>query len=156
MPPRAGALTWLRRFAKAFEAHLVGLYLVPFPEALRPLGYYDPALLHPLYRELREQARDMADKQREVFEHVASLHGLSFEWRAIAEGPDADPALHARYADLTILGQLDPDRGPAQSIRPRPEQLALASGRPIIVVPYAGHFETAGRRALVAWNASRE
>jgi nucleotide-binding universal stress UspA family protein len=151
-----GCIDLAAALAEGSDAHLVGLYLVPFPEALRPLGYYDPALLHPLYRELREQAREVANRQREVFEHIASIHGLSFEWRAIAEGPDADPALHARYADLTILGQLDPDRGPAQTIRPRPEQVALASGRPVIVVPYAGNFETVGRRVLVAWNASRE
>ena len=151
-----GRIALAAALAERFASHLVGLYPLPIPQAPRHLGYYDPALLHPFYRELREQARDVADKQREVFEHVASLHGLSAEWRAIAEGPDADPALHARYADLTILGQLDPDRGPAETIRPRPEQVALASGRPVIVVPYAGNFETVGRRVLVAWNASRE
>jgi len=151
-----GCIDLAAALAEGFEAHLVGLYLVPFPEALRPLGYYDPALLHPFYRELREQARDVADKQREVFEHVASLHGLSSEWRAIAAGPDADPALHARYADLTILGQLDPDRGETDLVRPRPEYVTLASGRPILVVPYAGNFEVIGRRVLIGWNATRE
>src|SRR6516164_1095168 len=57
------------------------------------------------------------------------------------------PSGTSAYADLTILGQLDPDRGPAQTIQPRPEQVALASGRPVIVVPYAGKFETVGRCA---------
>jgi hypothetical protein len=36
---------------------------------------------------------------------------VSAEWRQIPEGADADPAVHARYADLAILGQLDPDSG---------------------------------------------
>jgi nucleotide-binding universal stress UspA family protein len=71
-------------------------------------------------------------------------------------GAESDPALHARYVDLTILGQLDPDRGDAELIRPRPEQVTLASGRPILVVPYAGHFATVGRRVLIGWNATRE
>ena len=93
---------------------------------------------------------------RERFEHVASLRGLSAEWRLVPEGPDADPALHARYADLTILGQLDPDRGEAEMLRPRPEQVTFASGRPMLVVPYAGHFETVGQRIVIAWNATRE
>jgi len=74
----------------------------------------------------------------------------------VAEGPQSDPALHARYVDLTILGQLDPDRGDADLIRPRPEHVTLASGRPILVVPYAGHFETVGRHVLIGWNATRE
>ncbi len=33
--------------------------------------------------------------------------------------------------------------------------MALAVGRPVLVVPYAGRFEACGRRVLVAWNASR-
>jgi len=142
--------------AERFDAHLVGLYPLPIPEVPRHFGYYDPALLDPFFGELRGRARETADKLREVFQHVTSLRGLSAEWRVIAEGPEADPALHARYVDLTILGQLDPDRGETEMIRPRPEQVTLASGRPILVVPYAGRFETVGRRVLIGWNATRE
>jgi hypothetical protein len=82
--------------------------------------------------------------------------GCPPEWREIPEGPDADPALRARYADLTILGQLDPDRAETEMIRPRPEQVVLASGRPVLIVPYAGNFDNVGRRVLIAWNATRE
>ncbi len=41
-------------------------------------------------------------------------------------------------------------------IRPRPEHVAFASGRPVLVVPYAGHFESVGGRVLIGWNATRE
>jgi nucleotide-binding universal stress UspA family protein len=142
--------------AERFSAHLVGLYPLPTPETPRHLGYYDPALLDPFFAELRERARSAAVKVREAFDHATGPRGLSAEWREIPEGPDADPALHARYADLTILGQLDPDRAETELIRPRPEQVALASGRPVLVVPYAGHFDNVGRRVLIAWNATRE
>jgi nucleotide-binding universal stress UspA family protein len=142
--------------AERFSAHLIGLYPLPMPEAPRHFGYYDPALLNPFFEELRARARDAADKTREVFEHIASLHGVSAEWREIPEGADADPAVHARYADLAILGQLDPDSGEPDMIRPRPEQVTLASGRPILVVPYAGNFPNLGRRVVIGWNASRE
>ncbi len=39
-----------------------------------------------------------------------------------------------------------------------PEQLALEAGLPVLVlvVPYAGRFDTVGKRVLVAWNAGRE
>ena len=69
---------------------------------------------------------------------AASLRGLSAEWRAVDAGAESDPALHARYVDLTILGQLDPDRGDADLIRPRPEHVTLASGRPISSYPTLG------------------
>jgi hypothetical protein len=142
--------------AERFSAHLVGLYSLPTPEAPRHFGYYDPALLDPFFTELREKSHSTAVKMREAFDHATGLRGLSAEWREIPEGPDADPALHARYADLAILGQLDPDRTETELIRPRPEQVALASGRPVLIVPYAGHFDNVGRRVLVAWNATRE
>ena len=142
--------------AERFSAHLIGLYLLPTPEAPRHLGYYDPALLDPFFAELGEKARSAAFKVREAFGHATGLRGLSAEWREIPEGPDADPALHARYADLVILGQLDPDRAETVLIRPRPEQVALASGRPVLIVPYAGHFDNVGRRVLIAWSATRE
>ena len=154
--PARGRIDLAAALAERFEAHLVGLYPLPIPEAPRHFGYYDPALLDPFFGELRGRARETADKLREVFQHVTSLRGLSAEWRVIAEGPEADPALHARYVDLTILGQLDPDRGETEMIQPRPEQVTLASGRPILVVPYAGRFETVGRRVLIGWNATRE
>src|SRR6266853_914690 len=38
----------------------------------------------------------------------------------------------------------------------RPEAIVVAAARPILVIPYAGTFETAGRRALVAWAGTRE
>jgi nucleotide-binding universal stress UspA family protein len=142
--------------AERFSAHLIGLYPLPMPQAPRHFGYYDPALLDPFFAELRERARSSAVKVREVFDHVTGLRGLSAEWRQIPEGPDADPALHARYVDLTILGQLDPDHAETELLRPRPEQVALASGRPVLAIPYAGHFESVGRRVLIAWNAARE
>jgi hypothetical protein len=115
--------------AERFEAHLVGLYPLPIPEVPRHFGYYDPTLLDPFFQELQERARGAADKQREVFEHVTSLRGLSAEWQVIAAGAEVDPALYARYVDLTILGQLDPDRSAAGMIRPRPEQVTLARPR---------------------------
>jgi nucleotide-binding universal stress UspA family protein len=140
--------------AERFAAHLVGLYALPIPEAPRHFGYYDPALLNPFFEELRARAREAADKIKEMFEHTTGLRGVSAEWRELPDGADADPALHARYADLAILGQLDPESGEPDAIRP--EQVTLASGRPILIVPYAGNFPSLGRRVLIGWNATRE
>jgi hypothetical protein len=65
----------------------------------RHFGYYDLTLLDPFFVELRERARSAAVKMREAFDHAAAIRGPSAERRQIPEGPDADPALHARYAD---------------------------------------------------------
>jgi nucleotide-binding universal stress UspA family protein len=142
--------------AERFGAHLVGLYPIPSAELPRRAGYADLAALEPVYREWRERALEQAEEARQAFEHAAGLRGVAIEWRAVAESWEADPALHARYSDLTILGQRDPDNDAMALIRPRPERVTLASGRPILVVPYAGHFEVIGKCVLVAWDASRE
>ena len=150
-----GRMALAAALSERFAAHLVGLYPFPVPDIPRTLGYYNPSLFDPIFRELREKAQEVCDREREAFEHAASLRGLSAEWR-VTEGLEADPAVHARYVDLTILGQLDPDGGDTELIRPRPELVALASGRPNLAVPYAGQFETVGRRVLIGWNATRE
>ena len=150
-----GRMALAAALSERFAAHLVGLYPFPVPDIPRTLGYYNPSLFDPIFRDLREKAQEVCDKERQAFEHAASLRGLSAEWR-VTEGLEADPAVHARYVDLTILGQVDPDGGDTELIRPRPELVALASGRPILAVPYAGHFETVGRRVLIGWNATRE
>jgi len=142
--------------AERFNAHLVGLFAIPSPELPRSAGYADLAALEPIYREWRARVVEQAALARHSFEQLTERRSIKAEWRAVAEGQEADPALHARYADLTILGQLDPDSDETALNRPHPERVTLASGRPILVVPYAGRFERVGRRVLVAWNASRE
>ena len=154
--PARGRIDVDAALAERFAAHLAGLYPLPIPQRPRELGYFDPAMLDPFFAEARERARDAADEVRERFEHITKLRGVTAEWRLIPEGPEADPAVHARYVDLTILGQLDPDRGEAEIIDRRPEQVALASGHPVLVVPYAGRFENVGRRVVVGWSATRE
>jgi nucleotide-binding universal stress UspA family protein len=151
-----GRIDLAAALAERFAAHLVGLYAIPSSDLQRRAGYADLAALEPVYREWRARVLAQAEETREAFEHAAQLRGLATEWRGAVEGSEADPALHARYADLAILGQRDPDNDEMALVRPRPERVTLASGRPILVVPYAGHFATVGRCALVAWNASRE
>jgi nucleotide-binding universal stress UspA family protein len=60
----------------------------------------------------------------------------------------------ARYVDLTVLGQADPEPSSLRSVSP--EEVVLFSGRPTLIVPAVGRFEHVGRHALIAWNASRE
>ena len=59
-----------------------------------------------------------------------------------------------RAADLTIIGQANPDSRSGSAWRP--EGIVGACGRPVLVVPYVGHYAHIGRRVLVAWDASRE
>jgi nucleotide-binding universal stress UspA family protein len=142
--------------AERFGAHLVGLHPRPQQRFSAAFGYYDPTLFDPLYREIAARLQQESDGLRQRFEHAAQLHGISAEWRSPEVGDENDPAIHIRYVDLAIFGQRDPDRPSEDLIYVAPEAAALASGRPILVIPYAGEFAILGRRVLIAWNASRE
>jgi len=57
---------------------------------------------------------------------------------------------HARYADLTIMGQTD------DGAHDHVTEMVMTVGRPVMVIPRRGSFPSIGRRPLIAWNASRE
>ena len=59
----------------------------------------------------------------------------------------------AKSVDLTIVGQRATSNGAS---RFRPEDIVVAVGRPVLIVPYAGAFETVGKRILIAWDGTRE
>ena len=63
--------------------------------------------------------------------------------------------LHARYADLVVIGQRD-EQSPGGVDKRFEQKVLLAAGRPVLVVPYAFEKRPVGRHVLIAWNASRE
>ena len=141
--------------ALAHEAHLVGLSVI---EPLNLAGYFSPGLQAIVEAEERhlEAAEHAARKIEAEFRAACSRLGLSAEWR-LGKGDTADVTVeHARYADLTITGQVNPESPPPGGAARLPERLALDSGRPVLIVPYVGRWETFGRRVLVSWNRARE
>lgn len=65
-------------------------------------------------------------------------------------------SLHARYCDLAVLGQEDPDDARLAGWTTVLESALLTSGRPILVVPYVGRHRMIGRRVLIGWKPVRE
>lgn len=100
-----------------------------------------------------EQAR-RAQLQALFIAHGGGAPGL--QW---VEADTASPwafARHALYADLLLLGQRDNDDPQDQQPVDFVPDLLLQSGRPALVLPYAGEIDAVGRTVLVAWNESRE
>lgn len=134
-------------------AHLTGLYVSPPPQVPAVIeAQLTPELVELQMRTLSEATA----RVQELFRRRADMPGLTTEWRA-REGEAGEIAtLHTRYADVAIVGQVDPDADALGSTRDLPERIVLGAGRPVLVVPYVGTFKTLGQRVLVAWNASRE
>ena len=63
-------------------------------------------------------------------------------------------ALHARHADLALIGQPKEEEGMAGPQHALLEELLFHSGRPVLVVPWAGKANPEPRTVIVAWDAS--
>jgi nucleotide-binding universal stress UspA family protein len=153
--------------ANRFGTHLTGLYvtqpvMIPAYIQAEMVGSMSDAMppIVPIgvpggmFKVDSPAQREAARRAQQLFRSRAEVAGITTEWRE-REGDLVEiTVLHARYADMTIVGQADPDEGNG-SRRVLPEHLVLDVGRPILVVPYVGTFRTVGERVLVAWNGSR-
>lgn len=141
------------RLAREYDAHLIALYVTPLFE---PSGYVlaemGPALIETRKHALAAQ---MSRSEAEFAERAAAAGVTNIEWRTAIDDPVDAMVLHSRYADLLVIGQADTSGGSIMDTG-FPPQLVLASGRPVLILPSTGQFSTIGKRALVAWNASRE
>jgi len=138
--------------AKRHEAHLVGL----FPLESIDMPSYVTAQIGPeVLAEARAIRLEEAARVKGDFEAAASAAGVLGEWRQETGETAMVLCRHARYADLLVVSQ--PDAAEAEAREPTfPGELALASGRPVLILPHVKLPETIGRKVLIAWNGSRE
>lgn len=144
--------------ARAMEAHLSVLETVSLPMFMpAPWGGVVPdALLQETYAPLRERgaANVAALRARLAGEGVG--HEVRLAEALFAEPPQV-ATLHARHADLTVLG------GPAglaaddaAAVRRLFAELLFGSGRPVLVVPPRHPCQWPAVHAVVAWQPTRE
>lgn len=147
--------------ARREGAYLTGLYVIDIPGSDLFYGAGMPFAggggMDQLVGSLRAEAVARGEAAGQGFRDTLREGALEGAWRLVEGETSALLALHARYADLTILGQPnDEEPYKGTSADAVLVNVMLSSGRPILAIPYAGTFETVGTRVLVAWNASRE
>jgi len=143
------------RLAASHGAHLTGFYPmveIPLLNAIRERIPRD------IQAAMDAAAQARAEAALESFREAAERGGIAYETRT-DQALDTTLAhvlgMHARYADLAVLGQVDPNH-PAYAGGHLPEEVVLASGRPLLVVPQDWAPGPLGERVLIAWDASRE
>jgi nucleotide-binding universal stress UspA family protein len=146
--------------AQRSGASLTGVYVVDIPSAEFFYGAAMPLAAGGAERvvdQIRAEAIGAAGPVETAFRDLLRREGLDGGWRLVEGNLPATVALHARYADLTVLGQANPYE-PRDGLGHNEVAVAtvMGSGRPILAVPFAGDFPTLGEHVLVAWNASRE
>ena len=141
--------------AAAWGARLTGLAVA---EPLAAHAEYLPPDALDRYREAWE-ARNA--RLGQVFNDGTAAYDIATEWRAV-EDLRIDRAavdiiaMHARYADIAVVGQVDPNR-PADLVpADLPGQVALLAGRPVLALPYAWEPTPIGQRIVIGWNGGRE
>lgn len=139
--------------AMRHESHLTGLSIDWPPEIP---GFAAIEIPPSAMEILQRQRKESLDKSRKTFEEKVRSFGLtdSSGWVSARGRPLDALAVRSRYADITVVPQTDPDsqRGDDDLV----DELIMASGRPVLVVPYIGAPREFGRKVIVAWNASRE
>jgi nucleotide-binding universal stress UspA family protein len=141
--------------AAAFSAHVTALGLVAEPY-LRGTGrHHLPA---DLIRDLVAGAEAELAPVLKAAEELAAARGVNLEVRREIGSVDRLPSIvahHARRSDLTIVPLPDP-QGHGADDALLAEAAFMDSGRAALIVPAGSTATMPPRRALLAWDGSRE
>jgi len=153
------------RLARTAGASLLGVYplyddageamlfpVTQIPASGASTGAAAIGVMEPVTSAPRGMAQ--AEIAAEHFRETLRLNMIGGDWHMLDGGKSAELIELGKTTDLVVAGQFERQgRGRTQ---PRPEDIALGCGRPVLIMPYAGNFPTIGTRVLVAWDATRE
>lgn len=150
----AARLDFALRLARPWQARVSALFAVA--RSYLPLLPVGPGM-----PPLPPDARTEAEHRRNAlatYDRSCALASQPSEWLEL----DGDPVIEtftrrALLADLLFLGQRDPDDTagfdvPADFV----ESVVVGSGRPALIIPFAGEIADSPDVALVAWKPTRE
>jgi nucleotide-binding universal stress UspA family protein len=145
----AGAL------AEEHGAHLIGVFMQPAPTVTTAQTFARGKGMREVMQAQDQEIQGIEAHHRGLFEDAVRRHGVQpgSEWRSLPY-LSSEVGVHAYYADLVIIPRPEP-AGHTAGPPGLAESLVLSSGRPIILFPPRGTVSRV-RRALVAWNATRE
>ena len=129
------------------------LDLIETPRAALALAGYSEAMMAE-----QEQPNPIVPPTRSeaVFDAAVAAAAVDGVWIGGAADPPASLIRLAHHADLVVFRQPDPANPRAARIGELIEQVLLHSGRPLLLIPYAGRFTALGRNVLIAWTETRE
>ena len=141
--------------ANRHEAHLVGVATTAMPQFFYMPGLdgYGAEELSTLMAFVKEGAKTSLT----VFEEYARAASVrEFEASLIEDETGHALCLQARYSDLLIVGQCDPEENLATASPSALQYVITHSPAPVLFVPYAGNTTGVAQRVVIAWNASIE
>ena len=141
------------QLARGFEAHLVGLNVLPPIIVIPGVDAGGAAVIE----EHRDEYRQEIVALKALFEETTRGEPFVAEWVEVDAGYESGTTKLielARSADLVVVSTRDPEWGYSSHLE-APDRVVLESGRPVLVVP-GSTVPSVGRRIVVAWNGRRE
>ncbi len=137
--------------AKANGARLTGIYVKTKPYIP---GYAEAQIAAEVVQEQAKKEDEAAKEAGEKFQAAVGSNDLETGWRVLDGEVTNIIAEQARFYDLVVVGQCDPDSKIFMGDCDMPDRLITESGRPALVIPYVGKYGTIGKHILVAWDGS--
>ncbi|CAM5779291.1 universal stress protein [Castellaniella caeni] len=139
--------------ARQHGAEAVGLY-APGGNLGR---MYEENLLPPEASQILHQRYQADhDRVRELFLDRAAAVGAAAQWRALKGQTDVALSLHVRYCDLLVMSKSASTDRMSSLVSNLPEAVMMAAGRPVLMIPNHGTFDSIGQRVLYCWDQRRE
>lgn len=141
--------------ALAENAHLIGAAMTGISRFI----YQDSAIdiSQTVVAAQIDALNESANQALAQFDSIAKQVGvLSYEKRLVNDEPEGGLALQARYSDLVVVSQTDLDEPMASIESDLPEYVMLNCARPVLILPYAGRFNSVGKNVLIGWDGSME
>jgi nucleotide-binding universal stress UspA family protein len=146
--------------ARRYDAHLTGLcpleLLLPADMSFALGGYPDLWALPEFAKKIESQARTKAALIEAKFRELLRRESIKGDWLFETGSLLQAVVQRAHVADLVVIGQADPDNPPPAAARTLVEDLLMTAGRPLLLIPYAGRFDSIGTAVLVGWTPTRE
>ena len=141
--------------ARRTGAHLIGYHTI------EAIAVYPGIAMHITEADLAgftASQEEQAEEIRKIFESATRAEDFAAEWRLEnAQSLSAADRIvqSARAADLVVMSQQKSgeDRPDQRNIQ---ERVIRESGRPVLVVPYAGSFGETGQKVMIGWSPTRE
>lgn len=146
--------------ARRTDAHLTGICPLDAMQGIYPsvvVGPYPEMFAFPdAINDFRMRATEKAATMEARFREELRRNGVNGDWEVATGTPSTVVVRRTRSTDLVVLRQTDPDEGGPVRWADLIEDVLMGSGRPVLLVPYAGRFETIGKNVLIGWDGSRE
>src|SRR5260221_4054382 len=137
--------------ARALDAHVAGLYVIPAVQVYPSVGF---EAAPQVFEGNRTFFKDHGEKVRLAFEEAMKREDLSYDFHMIdARTPliADDVIAFGRSADFILVSATNPEEVTGVE-RDFVEQVIMAAGRPVIVLPAKGEAKRSLGEVVLAWD----